>query len=136
MSTVLIDALSNPAVPFTPGLTFGGGSTGMGFSASSGRYTKIGNLIVFRIDFTLSAKGSSTGTALVTGLPFTADVYSGASIGYANAMASITGQIFALVEGSSTNIDLLMMVSSSMAALTHANFTNTTRLIIAGAYTT
>ena len=57
---------------FTPGLTFGGGSTGMTWSSRSGRYIRLGNLIYVSANMRLSAKGSSTGAAKVTGLPFTA----------------------------------------------------------------
>lgn len=66
-------ALSDYAVgTFTPGLTFGGGSTGMTWSSRSGRYIRVGNLIYVSADLRLSAKGSSTGAARITGLPFTA----------------------------------------------------------------
>ena len=57
---------------FTPTLTFGGGSTGMTFSAQNGRYTKIGNMCTVYVEMNLSNKGSSTGSVVYGGLPFTA----------------------------------------------------------------
>lgn len=57
---------------WTPGLTFGGGSTGMTFAATrNGVYTKIGRMVQVTAYFVLTAKGSSTGDAVITGLPFT-----------------------------------------------------------------
>lgn len=57
--------------PFTPFLSFGGGSTGITYSTQAGSYTKIGTVIFFTVDIRLSAKGSSTGVAKVGGLPAT-----------------------------------------------------------------
>jgi hypothetical protein len=56
---------------WTPTLTFGGGSTGMTYGGQLGTYVKIGKLVWLNCRVTLTAKGSSTGTARVTGLPFT-----------------------------------------------------------------
>jgi hypothetical protein len=56
---------------FTPGITFGAAAVGMTFTTQTGEYTKIGNRVFFSCTVTLSAKGSSTGAALLTGLPFT-----------------------------------------------------------------
>ena len=56
---------------WTPVITFGGGSTGITYSVQAAWYVKIGQLIVFGGSFTLTSKGSSTGNAAITGLPFT-----------------------------------------------------------------
>jgi len=56
---------------FTPVLSFGGSSTGITYSSRSGNYTTIGNLVFINLVFVLSNKGSSTGQAVVSGLPFT-----------------------------------------------------------------
>lgn len=58
---------------FTPALKFGGASVGMTYSTQSGRFTRIGNVVTFWIEILLSAKGSSTGSATITGLPYTAN---------------------------------------------------------------
>jgi hypothetical protein len=55
---------------FTAQLAFGGASVGM-TGTFAGRYTRIGNIVTGRISITLTAKGSSTGTATITGLPYT-----------------------------------------------------------------
>ena len=55
---------------WTPQLTFGGASVGMTFSVQAGWYVKVGQLVVVGGSFTLTNKGSSTGNASITGLPF------------------------------------------------------------------
>ncbi len=55
---------------YTPAISFGGGTTGIGYSNQVGFYTKIGRLCFVTMRVTLSSKGSSSGVAAVT-LPFT-----------------------------------------------------------------
>jgi hypothetical protein len=56
---------------WTPGITFGGGSTGITYSGQTGNYTRIGNLVFYDFYIVLTSKGSSTGTLAITGLPYT-----------------------------------------------------------------
>jgi hypothetical protein len=55
---------------WTPDLQFGGLNTGITYSARYGYYTKVGRLVFATFDFTLSSKGTATGSASITGLPF------------------------------------------------------------------
>ena len=55
---------------FTPVLKFGGGSTGITYGQQFGSYTKIGNVVHIKMRMLLTSKGSDTGDARVTGLPF------------------------------------------------------------------
>jgi hypothetical protein len=55
---------------FTPTVTFGGGSTGVTYSTQAGRYTRIGNMVMFNIAIVLTSKGTDTGVFNITGLPF------------------------------------------------------------------
>lgn len=57
---------------WTPALKFGGNSVGMTYTTQQGRYLKIGKQVTVWGWFQLSAKGSSTGIATITGLPFPA----------------------------------------------------------------
>jgi hypothetical protein len=57
---------------WTPALKFGGASVGMTYTTQTGKYTRVGNLVTVDVTLTLSAKGSSTGTATITGFPFAA----------------------------------------------------------------
>ena len=55
---------------WTPVLTFGGGSTGMTYSDQVGNYVKVGKWVTLSFNIALTAKGSSTGGAKITGIPF------------------------------------------------------------------
>ena len=55
---------------FTPTISFGGASVGITYASQLGFYTKIGNRVIFDISIELTSKGTSTGNALISGLPF------------------------------------------------------------------
>jgi len=120
---------------WTPALKFGGNSTGMTISAT-GKYTKIGNVVYWTCDFALSAKGSSTGSATITGLPFTSfnGTYSPAVV-WAYDMASLTGSIIYRVASNSTTIDIYQYdATGSNNVVTQANFNNASQNRTAGFY--
>lgn len=108
---------------FTPGFTFGGGSVGMTFSTRSGLYTKCGSIVVVDVRITLTAKGSSTGVAVISGLPYTVGTLgSSGAVDFPAAGASLTNP-YGLPNG--TSILLCQTSSSTRVQLTDANFTNT-----------
>jgi len=80
---------------WTPVVTFGGGTTGQGYNQQVGRYVKIGRLVQIQCYIYFSSKGSSTGTAKITGLPFAfrnqSNCWQAAKIGYWNAGSSSAG---------------------------------------------
>jgi hypothetical protein len=57
---------------WTPSLEFGGASTGITYISGyqNGLYTKVGNIVTLTGVIYLSSKGSSTGTATISGIPF------------------------------------------------------------------
>jgi len=55
---------------WTTGIAFGGGVVGITYSLQAGLYTKIGRMVIATGIVSLSAKGTSTGAATITGLPF------------------------------------------------------------------
>ena len=67
---------------WTPSLEIGGSSTGITYSSlRGGNYTKIGRQVTVNFAFTLTSKGSATGDAHISGLPFAvADLLSGTSL--------------------------------------------------------
>jgi hypothetical protein len=121
---------------FTPQLVFGGGSTGMTFSTQAGRYTKIGRLVFIEIRLVLTAKGSSTGAAQITGLPFTTNAAAPtAQLSVAMvSMAAMTCPANNLPVGSTT-ITLQDFTGSTSATLTEANFTDTSIVKLSGYFT-
>jgi hypothetical protein len=115
-----------------PAFSFGGASVGMAFGARSLNWTRIGNRVFFNGTITLTARGTSTGAARITGLPFTAQSGVGTfSISfYQNFASAITP--FASVTG--TTIQLRRFGAASSADMTHADFTDTTRIDFGGSY--
>lgn len=114
---------------FLPGLAFGGASVGMGIAAQTGTYTKIGNTVfIHTLRVALSAKGSSTGAATITGLPFAPVNNGGATVGYYAGMSLTAGPPILLVDGNAAGIRLWQPGTASANALTDANFTATSDL--------
>ena len=56
---------------WTPVVTFGGGTTSQSYNYQVARYIKMGKLVHIQCYVGFSDKGSSTGTAKLSGLPFT-----------------------------------------------------------------
>ena len=112
---------------FTPVLAFGGGSTGIVYTNRSGNYTKVGNVVTVSIGIYLSSKGSSTGNATITGLPFTSlnaafIASSGLIVGSINFL-STTFPLYGVVGGAATSIGLQSSVTGS-TNLTNTNFSD------------
>jgi hypothetical protein len=123
---------------FTPVLEFGGGSTGITYDVQSGRYTKIGAIIQFNIVIDLSAKGSSTGDAIITGLPYTS-ANDGAEqiINLSGSTLSNTSgdtQFYGLVSANTSQVELRNCGDSSDEAITNAEFSDTTIIYLTGFY--
>ena len=108
---------------WTPTLRFGGGSTGITYTTQQGRYTRVGRTVTVRFEINLSNKGSSTGEADVTGLPFAAANLNSMSVYlYANFDATYRVGI-AYLNASSIN----EIAGSGTSFFTNAQFTNTSR---------
>lgn len=123
---------------WTPGITFGGGATGMTFGTQEGYYTREGNQVTVHAYVVLTAKGSSTGTALLTGLPFTARNTAGSSQSFAvgnmaNA-ASLTSPVTAYATDNGTTINLVDWGATGSAVLDNTNFTDTTAISVTGSF--
>jgi hypothetical protein len=123
---------------WTPVLAFGGASTGITYgSPTGGRYTKIGRTVLFACAITLTSKGSATGSATITGLPWTAvndGIFGPASVGYATSMASVVGSVLALVQPNTSRLNLYQSANGAAAGLTNSNFGSTTVLHLGGAF--
>jgi hypothetical protein len=140
MSTVTIPNASLPSSAFTPGLTFGGGSTGMTFSSRFGTWTKIGNLVLFSANLNLSAKGSSTGLARVTGLPATAatSLFNVTNLRvHALGAAPTAMGLWGDVDTNATTVQLCYLsAAGGESNFTDAHFGNTTSIFLSGFYFT
>ena len=123
---------------WTPTVTFGGASVGITYTTQAGRYTKVGRLVSFQGSITLSSKGSSTGTALITALPFINDSAVAASCSLRfNTVASGVGDtmIAGHIAASTSAVTLVKYATGSASLLTDADFTNTTSFMVEGTFT-
>lgn len=119
---------------FTPALNFGGASVGMTYTKQEGVYTKIGRVVYLQINIVLSAKGSSTGSATITGLPFTsaASPITGGTFLASNMITVAVPSFFIGAVG--TTITLQDFTGSTNAAMTNGDFNNTSELYITTFY--
>ena len=118
---------------WTPGVSFGGGTTGITYTAQAGRYTKIGRMVYCLGVVELSSKGSSTGSALITGAPFanssTAGGTGSSKVSYSAFTAGV--QEFGLqTQGSATSFLPVKSVTGTNTVLTDADFTNTSVFVM------
>ena len=123
---------------WTPALEFGGGTTGITYGEQTGHYTKIGRMVFVQADITLTSKGTDTGAAKMTGLPFTSSstlnsVGSNIVCSYSN-MASLQAAWWAKVDKNSTVVSLLEGQATGLGNIDNANFTDTSVVRITLAY--
>jgi hypothetical protein len=119
----------------TPVLNFGGATTGITYSQQFGRYTRIGRIVFCSFAFTLTSKGSATGNATVTGLPFTpaASNTSFSMIRPAGGFTGVGGGV-GLNIGTSASGTFLTNAATGMTTLTDANFGNTAQVVATFSY--
>ena len=116
---------------FTVGIAFGGASVGVVYAQQIGIYTKVGRIVHFSGRVDLSNKGSSTGEATITGLPFNASL-GAASVGYQLSAAPSGAQVMLTLSG--TVITVRYATGTTTAESTDANFANNSIIIYGGTY--
>ena len=123
---------------FTPVLRFGSGSTGITYAQQAGFYIRTGSTVWFKVVIVLTSKGSDTGAASFTGLPFTAsnDNISGLNSFYPYLnLVTFTANPLAYILDNTSTLSLSRLVSAGTNTnLTDAAFVNTSRVIIVGTY--
>lgn len=120
-----------PTTTWTPVLAFGGSSTGITYGGQTGSYMRIGNLVYFTCNVTLTNKGSATGSATITGLPIT--VATGGAVSNRLVTVAFTGTISTRVAGTSIILEGLAS-AGTLTVLNETAFSNTSQLIISGTY--
>lgn len=123
----------------TPGISFGGGTTGITYAAQVGTYTKIGRVVMYSAYIQLTSKGTSTGTAVITGLPFSTrpstDSYAAVSLRAKNILFS--GVIQARTAVGSPSIGLFQCTTAGIETnILSTDFLNNSLLMINGNYHT
>jgi hypothetical protein len=122
---------------WTMGVGFGGAAVGVTYGANTGAYTKIGRKVTVTGYLSLSSKGSSTGIARITGLPFaigTGFQFSAAANGFLNN-TSYTGIPQSVgLSGSSVVEFYQLSVLGALTDLTNANFANNSEVYLSFTY--
>lgn len=138
------DVVSNSATPsrpfagsFTPVITFGGGSTGIAYSARNGRYTREGNVVTAWIVITLSSKGSSTGNLAISGLfyPSASPITSaGSAVLLGTTAGSLDFGAQCFVDAGASEVWVYKGGSTGHVRMTDADFTNASSLYLTISY--
>jgi len=125
---------------FTAGIAFGGAAVGITYDTTpTCTYTKIGRQVTVTGRVGLSSKGSSTGDATITGLPFTPANTGNAGYG-AITLAFGAGTTFSnvfqgvIVPNSISIVLQQVTVTGANSSLTDTNFSNSSNLLFSGAY--
>lgn len=115
-------------VEWTPALAFGGVSTGITYGSRSARLYQMGKLTVAFVTITLTSKGSATGAATISGLPFAAvNANGGFQVAYAENL-SVTGALAGIVTVNTGVLSLMQSNSTGVTPMLDTNFTNTSRI--------
>lgn len=131
------DALYFAEEQFTPVLAFGGASVGITYSTQVGRYKKIGSRIFFQVRLVVTSKGSSTGSATITGLPFTSvgSIPQNVPTQFISGFVGLTGAPVANINTSSTDIVLGQTTATGRSAITDTVFgAGTSTMSLTGFY--
>jgi len=130
----------NSLIPVVPVLKFGGSAVGITYFTQASAYQIIGNRVYAYLHIILTAKGVAAGVATITiaGLPapMTSAPYSIANSGnvaYTVDLAGLVGPVSGSV-GLGPVINMYNSSATGVAALTNANFTNTSEIAIEVSY--
>ena len=121
---------------WTPAMRFGASTAGITYSSQVGEYMRIGNLVVFWIQITLTSNGSGVGNADITGLPITPSgaINTVAMMSAIGGFSGLTGQPQCIIGAGSTTLTLVQGASTGRASLTDTNITDTGSFTIQGTY--
>ena len=124
---------------WTPAVTFGGAAVGVAYTANTnGRYVKVGGVVYVSGCLFLSNKGSSTGSAAITGLPFahlnsSEGTKASGSIGQTN----ISFTAFPSILGSGSSLLLFdTTTGGTLGAIDNSNFGNNSSVYFNASYAT
>ena len=123
---------------FNFSVTFNDLSVGITYSDRKGRYTRIGRMVFVSGIVALTSKGSSTGNARITGLPFTINGDTSAAYAPPSLLFSgitFAGQYSGLGEIGTTGIRLWQTsILGVLSGIADTNFANDSQLFVSFAY--
>jgi hypothetical protein len=117
---------------WTPVLNLGGATTGITYSNQSGQYVKIGSMVIVTGAIILTSKGSATGAATITGLPFTVSGNAPGVFTDGNNVAAITAPY---VVANGTTLYMRQHGATAYSGMDNTNFTNTSSFNFSAVYT-
>ena len=121
---------------FTPVLQFGGASVGITYSIQVGRYTKIGNNVSVSMQITLTSKGTSTGAATISGLPFVSNSNVPSALSIRATAITFADFLTGFIAASSTVFTLNETTNAGASTtLADTDFANTSLIIVSAFYT-
>ena len=125
---------------WTPSIAFGGAAVGVTYdSDNAGVYTKIGNRVFVSGRLVLTSKGSSVGTVLIGGLPFTVKNASGAYSASALSIYNVTfaNTFMGHANTNDTTISIMEITEAgTRASLADTDFANDSQVTICLSYIT
>jgi hypothetical protein len=126
---------------WTPVITFSGAAVGQTYSAQAGYYTKVGRVVTVSCYIAFTNKGSSTGNAVLTGLPFTNANISSNYVRcpiYINTLATpLTGNDVSYMAPNTAVVNIAQLASQATTTnLTHATFNNNSDFMVSFSYFT
>lgn len=121
---------------FTPVLKFGGATTGITYGAQVGRYTRIGRMVHITVSIVLTSKGSASGVATITGLPFTPQATQQLIPSHYSGMTGLASPALTATHTASATllIQTAALASGNQSSADETAFTNTAAISICGAY--
>jgi hypothetical protein len=123
---------------WTPSISFGGASVGVTLNAANAAsYTKIGRQVTVNGYLILTNKGSSVGTARITGLPFTVantnGTYSAATLRFSDI--TFTNQFQGFANINTTVVEFEQTTNLGITTnITNVNFANNSQVIFTLTY--
>lgn len=116
---------------FTAGVSFGGATTGITYAAATtngSTYVKWGKNILVTGYIELTSKGSASGAARITGMPFAneAGVNPLGAIGMGVAFSGLTGVLQFYLDSAAASGPLYQSAAASVTVIADTFFTNTT----------
>lgn len=120
---------------WTPVLKLGGATTGITYGTQVARYTRIGRVVTVSGIITLTSKGSATGAATITGLPYVVGSYAPCGTRFNALSTTFANGAQCIFESSQSYINLQFLNGTSVANITDTYLSDTSDIIFGGSYT-
>jgi hypothetical protein len=120
-----------------PTISFGGASVGVEYDLQVGRYTKIGDLVTASCYMDLADSGTSTGNAVVDGLPFASNALTGGSTPATLRLQNISFADIPMGYNGSSTTTIIFQESTNagtVSTLTNGNFSDTSIVTLSISY--